>query len=97
MKTIVVAVVIVFGFMALGLICVNFFQAETVAQLREQNGLLRMHTRHQWTVCKYLEKVNRSYSNMFEDLTYSLGLDAKPTIGSICGTEVFRDGMDYYR
>lgn len=81
MKVLVVALTLVVGALALSLIWTNHTQVETIARLREQNGLLRALVEQERRLCVRLETLSRSYDKTLGDVAHWLGLEHRDALG----------------
>ena len=81
MKALSVALALIVGALALALVWTNYSQVETIARLREQNGLLRAVIDQERRLCDHLEALNGSYDRTLTNVALWLGLKAPRGLG----------------
>ena len=81
MRVLAVALALVVGVLALSLVWTNHSQVETIARLREQNGLLHALVEEERQLCVRLATVNRACDHTLNEVAYWLGLDDPSGMG----------------
>ncbi len=81
MRVLATVLALVVGVLALSLVWTNHSQVETIARLREQNGLLYAVIEQEQRLCRRLGVINEAYDRTLGSVAVWLGLDFHGGLG----------------